>query len=183
MGKPHLPPKVKLVCGILTADKDLARRGRQLLTRVFGPVDTEAGPWSFDTTDYYEAESGTDLQRFFVSFAHLDRPERLAEIKRATNDIEALIAEDCEATGPPRPVNLDPGYITLDKLVLATTKGYSHRIYLGTGIYAEVTLRYEKGRWQPWPWTYPDYAQDTYHAFFTSARDTLHEQLQSEVPA
>jgi hypothetical protein len=45
----------------------------------------------------------------------------------------------------PRPVNLDPGFIEPSKLILASTKNFSHRIYIGNKMYAEVTLMYEKG--------------------------------------
>ena len=91
--------------------------------------------------------------------------------------LEARLADDCLRPPDQRVVNLDPGYIGLSKLVLATTKDHAHRIYIQRGIYAEVTLRYIKGAWSPWPWTYPDYAAETYHPFFMRVRERLVEQL------
>ncbi len=173
--------KVKLICGMISGDPDLLRRTRPMLEQRFGAIDAVSDLWPFDATDYYQAEMGPDLQRQFVSFASLIDPGRIGAIKRETNDLEAEI---CRAAGVPkefRLVNLDPGYIGIGKLVLATTKDYSHRIYLGDGMYAEVTLHWQDGRWQAWPWTYPDYADDRYHDFFTRVRDRLREQI-SELP-
>jgi hypothetical protein len=79
----------------------------------------------------------------------------------------------------PRPVNLDPGLIEASKLVLATTKNYSHRIYIGNKMYAEVTLIYEKGDWRHFEWTYPDYRQKSYQEFFSKVRNRLLEQLKT----
>jgi hypothetical protein len=169
--------KVKLICGMISADVDLMRRSRTLLARQFGDVDDESDVWLFDATDYYEAEMGTDLKRMFVSFARLIDPGQIARIKRETNELEAQICRDCAAPPEFRLVNLDPGYVGIGKLVLATTKDYSHRIYVADGIYAEVTLHWHENRWEAWPWTYPDYASDRYHAFFTRVRNRLREQI------
>lgn len=158
-------------------DHDLMRRARKMLTRAFGETDLTSDVWPFDATDYYEAEMGPDLKRWFVSFNELISPERLAEIKRTTMELEARLADDCLRPRDQRVVNLDPGYIALSKLVLATTKDHAHRIYIQRGIYAEVTLQFTKGTWQAWPWTYPDYAADTYHPFFMQVRQRLVEQL------
>lgn len=176
MGQPREPAHVKLICGILSADDECMRRARRILTERFGPIETEAGPWPFDQTDYYAPEMGANLRRFFVAFTQSIAPHRLPEIKRTTNDIEATVAQRTGKHTGQRPVNLDPGYVALDKLVLATTKNLAHRIYLDRGIYAEVTLRYQKGVWRAWPWTFPDYAAETYHAFLTQVRETLRPQ-------
>lgn len=147
------------------------------MTRAFGETDLTSDVWPFDSTDYYEPEMGPDLKRWFVSFAELISQERLAEIKRLTIDLEARMAEDCLRPKDQRVVNLDPGFVGLSKMVLATTKDHAHRIYLQRGIYAEVTLKFVKGKWEPWPWTYPDYAGQAYHPFFLQVRQRLMEQL------
>lgn len=173
MGKPRTPPPVLLLCGLIGQDMDLLRRARGLLVRRYGPVALESPVWPFDQTDYYREEMGPDLLRWFLVFERPIAPDALAGIKRETNAIEQRIAEDCAALELTRPVNLDPGYIDLGKLVLATTKDRSHRVYLGAGIFAESTLHYVHGEWQPWPWTFPDYRQPTYHEFFSQARQRL----------
>lgn len=176
MGTPRTPPPVKLFVGLLGGDPDLLRRARQLLVRKYGPTDLESELWPFAQTSYYADEMGPDLKRWFLSFEKLVRPESLAEIKRETNAVEREIADACAFPDVPRPVNLDPGYLDLGKLALATTKDRSHRLYIGQGIYAEVTLQFTQGGWQPWPWTYPDYRQSEYHEFFLRVRERLYEQ-------
>ena len=173
MGKPHAPLPVKLFCGLLSADVDLLRRATQLLVRCFGPVDMVSDVWPFDQTNYYEAEMGGGLRRQFVAFERLVSPESLPDIKHQTNALEGQIAEQCLAMGLTRPVNLDPGYVTPSKLVLATTKDSGHRVSIGASMYAEVTLRFVDGGWQIQPWTYPDYRQAAYHAYFSALRQSL----------
>lgn len=175
MLSPRAAKPVKLFVGLLSGDVDLLRRARQLLTRKYGQIDAESDIWPFDQTDYYATEMGPDLQRTFVSIADLIRPDSLAEIKRETVGLEAQIADETLSVVP-RPVNIDPGILDLSKVVLATTKDANHRIYLGSGIYAESTLQYVSGQWQPWPWTYPDYADPRTLAYFTNVRETYRTQ-------
>jgi hypothetical protein len=177
MGTVRPPRRVKLICGMIYGDEDLMRRAQQLLVRAFGAIDAESEVWPFDATDYYEPEMGPDLRRRFVAFAALIDPGRLASIKRETNALEGRLCRDSVVDAAFRVVNLDPGYIGVSKLVLATTKDYSHRVYVSDGIYAEVTLQWKEHRWQSWPWTDPDYADTRYHSFFTRVRERLRDQL------
>jgi len=171
LGDPRPHPPVCLTVGMLSAFPVLFERAAALLADRFGPVSRESEVFDFDFTAYYEPQMGKGIKRRFLAFERLVMPERLAEIKLWTNRLERRLA------GPefpvPRPVNLDPGYLTPSKLVLATTKDRSHRLYLGRGIYAEVTLQYEKGRFAPLPWTYPDYRTEGYAKFFEAVRADL----------
>jgi len=176
MAEPRAPQPVKLFAGLLAGDPDLLRRARQLLARRFGPVDAESDVWPFDQTDYYEVEMGPHLQRWFISFEPLIGADQLVSIKHETNALEQEIAAQCLESEIRRPVNIDPGYVDLTKLVLATTKDRGHRLYLSHGIYAEVTLQYVGGAWQTQPWTYPDYARPEVHAFFVRLRERLRAQ-------
>ncbi|MBL8880003.1 MAG: DUF4416 family protein [Phycisphaerales bacterium] len=177
MGTARRPALVKLFVGLLSGDADLLRRARQKLGRRFGPVDVESEIWPFTQTDYYDHEMGPGLLRQFIAFERLIRGDQLAELKQFSNAIEQEIAEDCLALEIPRPVNLDPGYVELAKLVLASTKNATHRVYLGEGIFGEVTLHFVAGRWQPWPWTYPDFRTDHYQEFFLKLRGVYQTQL------
>ena len=136
----------------------------------------ESDVWPFTQTDYYKEQTGGEIQRQFVSLENLIDPGELADIKHKTNKLEQDLAGRL-ALDLPRPVNLDPGIIEPSKLVLATTKNFSHRIYIGKLMYAEVTLIYEKGSWQALPYTFPDYRLDYYHKFFSKVRAKLLEQL------
>ena len=112
------------------------------------------------------------LKKQFLAAERLIDPALLAAIKRQTNEWEAEYAA-LDRHPEPRPLNLDPGYITAAKLVLASTKDHAHRIYLQDGIYAEVTLAYRHRAWQPLEWTYPDYRRADFQEFFTRCREFL----------
>jgi hypothetical protein len=149
---------------------------RRQLEATYGRIDQETALLPFVATHFYEREMGPALQRVFWSFEALIAADTLAGIKHETNAMERTHAL---AVGHSwrRQVNLDPGYVDLAKLVLATTKDRQHRLYLGRGIYAEVTLRYTGGRFVPWEWTYPDYRTPDYLAFFDAVRRRYRQQL------
>lgn len=139
----------------------------------------ESPAMEFDQTDYYEATMGRGLRKVFFAFARPFDPAGLVDVKLTTNRWE----EDYAATAghaEPRPLNLDPGYLALGKLVLASTKDFAHRIYLDRGIHAEVTLRYKHGRWREHEYTFPDYRRESYHRFFSQCRQYLHGYLHDQ---
>jgi hypothetical protein len=172
MGKITEPRPVKLIVGLFTGNMDLLPSARVALVERFGEIDYESERLPFHHTHYYEAEFGPNLQRQILSFAKLVPPEQLTAVKRLTNELEQSWSVDGQ-----RRVNLDPGYVSLSKLVLATTKDYSHRVYLGQGIYAEVTLHYRRGSFRSWEWTYPDYASERYREIFDHIRSIYVAQL------
>jgi hypothetical protein len=168
------PEPVKLIVGLLARDLELLALAVDRLGEVFGPIDERSQPAPFTYTRYYESELGEHPWRQFVTFVRLVDPGQLASIKTETNRMEQEWAQEGR-----RPVNLDPGYISLSKLVLATTKDYWHRVYLGQGIYAEATLPFRGGAFHPQEWTYPDYRAPEHLAFFLAARERYRGQLQS----
>lgn len=176
MGAIRPVEKVKYFVGLLTAYDDLVEPVRKDLVKRFGPTDRESEPIPFNQTDFYKEEMGTGLKRRFISFAMLRDSEDLAQTKVYTNFLEKDFAEKYASRGIERPVNIDPGYLTLIKVVLATTKNAAHRVYLQKGIYGESTLHYEDGQWKTWPWTYPDYATPAYMNYFLSVRQVYMAQ-------
>ena len=175
MAEAQQPQAVKLICGMLAGSETLLTRAAEALVREFGPAELTSEVMDFDFTDYYDRQMGRPLYRQFIAFQKLIAPDALADAKCRTNAIEKRFA--AKASSPPRPVNLDVGYIEPSKLVLASMKNFSHRIYLSRGVYAEITLQYHKGRWEPLSWTFPDYASGCYDAFLTAARDRLCGEL------
>ncbi|MHC4103863.1 MAG: DUF4416 family protein, partial [Planctomycetota bacterium] len=170
---------VKLIIGILAANHNCLHTAADSLSDKFGKVDFSSEVWPFDQTDYYKEQTGPRILRQFVSIKRLIDLGILAKIKHQTNKLEQKLAKKL-ALPLTRPVNLDPGIIEPSKLVLATTKNYSHRIYIGKKMYAEVTLIFDKGSWRPQAYTYPDYKQQCYFDFFDKVRTRLMEQLKSK---
>ena len=174
VGTARQPQPVKLIASLLTGDLALLTQVREALSQAFGPIDFESELLPFDHTEYYASEFGPDLQRQIVSFERLVDPGELPSIKRQTNDLEWSLSRDER-----RRVNIDPGYVSLGKMVLASTKDHAHRLYLGEGIYGEGTLVYQRGRFRAWPWTYPDYAGDDYCSMFEQIRERYKAQLRA----
>lgn len=182
MGQIKPPAPVKLIVGMLSATEPLFAAAQEQMATLWGPIDVIGTVLDFANTDYYTKEMGPNLLRRFVAFAELIDPGQLAQIKHTSNALEEQLArtEIGVAAEVARPINLDPGYIDPSKLILATTKNYSHRIYIGGSMYAEATLHYHKGKWLGWPYTYPDYAGGTYDEFLNQTRQRLMEQLSSQ---
>jgi len=176
MGKIKSHPPVKLIVGMIASDDSLFIVTEELLIHRFGNVDFHSSIIAFNFTEYYTREMGTDLRRKFVSFERLIHPEKLAEIKLFTNEMERhFLSEGTDL----RQINLNPGYVTAAKLILASTKDHIHRIYLGMGVYAEITLQMRKNSFQPWEWTYPDYRSEEYIKIFNTVRQMYMAQVRS----
>lgn len=173
MGMTFKPLPVKLVVGLIAQDQEILNQSLSFLSRKFGPADLQSPLFSFDQTDYYEKEMGKDLQRGFFSFKRLIDPERLISIKIHTNSLERKFLREGR-----RRVNIDPGYVSLSKLVLATTKSFVHRLLISKGIFEEITLYYKGNSFEPGAWTYPDYRCRETIAFFNDVRSRYYEQLE-----
>lgn len=176
MGKIKGHPPVKLIVGMITSDEKLFDISETMLSDNFGSIDFRSEILPFDYTDYYKLEMGENLKRKFISFEKFICPEKLAEVKILTNELEKNFL--IEGTDK-RLINLDPGYLTAAKLVLASTKDHIHRIYLCKGIYAEITLQMQGKSFRPWQWTYPDYRSEEYIRIFNSIRQIYMKQLKN----
>ena len=179
MWKLKSPDPVKVIVGIMAADQASLVIAKDMLEAKLGKFDLISDIWPFNQTTYYKDQTGEDILRQFVSVEKLICPGRLAKIKHQTNQMEQKLAKQLKSKYP-RPINFDPGIIEPSKLILASTKNFSHRIYIGEKIYAEVTLSFDKGAWRFFPYTYPDYKQQCYFDFFNKMRKKLLEQLKSE---
>jgi uncharacterized protein DUF4416 len=172
MGQIQLPSAVLLIVAASSRHEAALGWGRQRCVEHYGPIVLSSDPFEFTETDYYTATMGADLKKQFFAFEQLIDSAELPGIKRQTNELEAEYV-GLGRHAEPRPLNLDPGYLTPAKLVLASTKDHAHRIYLRDGIFAEVTLVYRGRKWQALDWTYPDYRRDDYQRFFTQCREWL----------
>lgn len=173
--KPFSP--VKLVCGVIYREEAFLEKAACLLVEQFGSVDFRGPAVPFDLTDYYEPELGKGQKRSFLSFADLISPDRLSEIKLRTNALEEDLRRD--AGRGTRAVNLDPGYLTASALFMATAKNFAHRVPLRDGIYAHLELLFTKDGVCFLDWTYPDFRQGSYSAFFLDVRKKYLGQIEA----
>ena len=165
MSEPQTAKPAKLVIGVFASNKEIINDLALELSSQFGPIDLVSSWMDFNYTSYYEPEMGAPLVRRMSAFKRLIKQGELAAVKVATNKIEQAYS-----TGGKREANIDPGYMLPERFVLASGKNFSHRVYIGLGIYADLTLIYQKGSFQKLPWTYPDYADRTMLNFLDQVR-------------
>jgi len=164
--------KVKMIAGILFSDEKFLNKSFELLKSEFGEIDYKSIRFKFDITDYYNSEMGDDIYRIFISFRNLIPPDLLADIKNQTNEIESKLLISGKRT-----INIDSGYLDYDKIVLASGKYNGNKIYLKNGIWADLTLHYQKGVYSPYPWSFPDFKKGEYNTVFLKIREIYKKQM------
>lgn len=172
MGKALKTERVKLISSLIYREEEDLATALTALRTLFGDTENVCFSARFDYTDYYREEFGDLLKRVIVVFKELPLLQGTHTVKISTNELEKKMSVSSRRT-----VNIDPGYITEAKLVLFTTKDYSHRVYIADGIFAECTLFFREGKFHPWPWTYPDYASEPMREFFKNVRDVYTRDL------
>lgn len=172
MGSPSQTAPVLLLVAAFSRHEAALEWARERVAAAWGPLALESPRYDFAETDYYAAAMGAGLKKCFWACERPIDPGTLPALKLAANAWEAEYAA-LGRHAEPRPLNIDPGYLTPAKLVLATTKDFAHRLYLSEGIYAEITLSFRHGAWQAAPWTFPDYRRVDYQEFFTACRRRL----------
>ncbi len=175
MSKPSAPLPVKGFASIIACSNGLIDDTIEIFKRNNRPLDMISDLFPFSHTDYYEKEMGRGLSRRFICFKDLISPDDLVDLKHYAFSVEQRQSRDGR-----RMVNIDPGYLAQEKIVLATFKNFSHRIYIGRGVYADLTLLYRKGRFVPLEWTFPDYREPEVQSFFKKARERYVEQLRAD---
>jgi hypothetical protein len=171
MSEPIIPPRAKLFFGILFSSEAICAEIENILLKKFGDVDYRTRNIPFVHTKYYR-DMGSPQYKVLISFRKLIQREDIVEIKLYTNKLEKRFTENNI-----RNVNIDPGYLTLSNVYLATCKEFFHRVYLRKGVYLENEYRFVAKRYQPWEWTYPDYQKSEYLYFFHEMRRLYSNQL------
>lgn len=179
MGQIIAPGPVLLITAVFSRHDDAFDWVRERATARWGTIALESPRFPFVETDYYASTMGTGLVKQFSAFEQLFEPGELPQAKLESGRWESEYTE-LHLHEEPRPVNIDPGYITPAKLVLASTKDHAHRLYLAGGIFGEVTLYYKDRQWRAREWTFPDYRRDDYKAFFVQCRDYLRARMREE---
>lgn len=177
MSDPVIPPRAKLFIGVLTAREDILLFAEERLFRKYGPIDYRSRKLPFSHTDYYDS-IGKNLFKVFYSFERLIPREDIVTVKLATNRLEKKLTARIGEKGPARRINIDPGYLTLSNVYLASCKEFFHRTYLWRGVYLENEYRYVGRQFQPWDWTYPDYKKMDYLDFFHQVRALYRKQIE-----
>ncbi|MBI4763759.1 MAG: DUF4416 family protein [Deltaproteobacteria bacterium] len=172
MSKPKEPLPAKLGIGIIYQEERAADSAWRTMEKIWGALDVISEVRPFDYTGYYEEEMGRPLVRRWAFFRELVHQDRLTDIKW-----QALEIEKQWTVKERRLLNLDPGLITAERLVLATGKNFSHRIYLGRGIFGDLTLVFSKGTYRPLAWTYPDYKDEQAITMFNKIREKYLRQI------
>ena len=175
MSAPRQPQPVKLIASIITGEPELIEEVCSRLAAQHGRIDYTSRRMAFDYTEYYAEEIGPRLFRHFITFRDLIAPERLPDIKLFTNALEEAFSRP----GGTRRVNIDPGYITLHHLILATCKNFAHRPYLRDGVFADLTLLYKGGSFTALDWTFPDYRSPELIGLLNGLRDAYYRQLKT----
>ena len=170
--------KEKLIIGFIYTNEETFKKALAVMQERFGNVDFSTEEFSFtnEFSGYYDEELGGEAKRRILSFESLIDPSKQAEIKTFTNSVEADFSIDGN-----RKINLDPGFMSHGRLLLATTKKTGFRIPLSDGIYTELTLFYARGEWQKLPWTYRDYQSKRVQDFLTTVRKKYLEQRKTEL--
>jgi hypothetical protein len=180
MSRPWVSTKSLLVVASFSRHLAALSWGQQQLEAAYGSIALVSCDFPFHHTSYYEESMGSDLKKRFLVFEDFFSPDCLPDVKKFTISLETKLIGSA-AYPECRPLNLDPGLLQLGKFLLATTKDQSHRIYLRDSIFAEVTLRYQRSGFTPWPWTYADYREPAVQAFLNDARGLLYRKIQAEV--
>ena len=163
-------------CAVITRHPPARQWAVRQIAAAWGDVQVESGEIPFEAGGYYTPTMGSGLTKTLIAVDGFVDPAGLADWKHQTNQWEQSYADQSAHTEP-RPLNLDPGYVTQAKLVLATTKDRDHRIYLRDGMFAEVTLTYVGKSWQHHRWSYPSYRTEEVAAFADQCRQRLREHL------
>ena len=166
------PPPCKRIAALLGPASRPPEEVYRGLEDAFGPIDFKGEFQPFDTTDYYAAEFGRDLWRGFVSFRGLSEPDSLPGLKLRAAGLEALWSREGR-----RSWNVDVGYMDADKVVLASFKRGPCKLYVGHGVYADLLLKYAKGRFEPMPWAFADFKDGRYSRSLLAIREKLKAEM------
>lgn len=177
MSQPKEPLPAKLIIRFLFRDFNVQAETLKALGEMFGKLDFLSAPSPFPYTTYYDSEMGEGIRRQTAAFLDLVPIESLPEIKLKTNELEKRFSVEEK-----RQVNIDPGILNEERFILATGKNFTHRIYLRSGIYADLTLIYQKGAYRPLPWTYPDYQEPDFLHYLGVLRKKLRFQRDGVLP-
>ncbi len=169
-------PKALVLVGLLYSEDSGAANGwaqaLDELEPILGRPILKGPVFPFNYTDYYEPEMGQSLVRAYVAFECLMSPAHLVCLKHETAALEVSLA-----VAGKRTVNIDPGYIDINKVVLASWKEGLYKVYLGSGVWADPVAHYYEKEFHCEDWTFPDIRSKEHFSFFKEARRLYKKQM------
>lgn len=132
----------------------------EMLEKTWGPIRYKGKLFAFDQTPYYVPEMGENLYRGVLSFEKCIPPETIALEKKSSNALEL----SCASSENPdhRRMNVDIGYMDLDKVVLPSYKRGPFKLYAGDGVWLDMLLTYSKGLFHATAWAFEDFKRNPY---------------------
>lgn len=173
------PKKVKLVIAFFSTFPEILDKIESKLGKKYGRIDYKTCDINFIETDYYNEEMGNNLKTRYISFHKTVPRSSLPSIKTFCCKLEKKYSKIKDGVLK-RMVNIDPGLLSLENFILATGKAYSHRIYLDKGVWADLTLIYQKENYINLPWTYPNYQSKKIKKALLKIREIYHIQLKNK---
>lgn len=167
-------PPVKLIAAVLYQSEKALEKAYGIMAETFSTIDFKGDCLPFVESDYYGPEMGSDLLRGIISFERLVNPGSLASLK-----LQARALEDRLRNAEGRTVNIDIGYLDMFKVVLASFKARSNKIYLSDGVWADWIMYFESGEYQTFLWSFPDFKSGIYDPALKSIRNRYKTQLKA----
>ncbi|MEA2031073.1 MAG: DUF4416 family protein [candidate division Zixibacteria bacterium] len=162
----------QLVVSIIYSSIDALADSLRVLENKFSRVECETTEVPCSAQERYREEMGDNLQRRFFSFEQPVACDSLPEIKATCHKIEQMFSDHVRDFYF-RTVNIDPGILTPDKLIMASYREYNYRIYLGGSVFAQLELIFSQGKFMRLPWTNPDYCHDEAIELFSRVRNSF----------
>lgn len=151
---------VQLIAFVLQKGGEWNASVLEALEKTWGPIRHKGKLFPFDKTNYYEPEMGDGLFRGVLSFEKTIPAETIALEKERSNALEQTLAGNPETFM--RNVNIDIGYMDLDKVVLPSYKRGPFKLYAGNGVWLDMLLTYAKGVFHPTKWAFEDFVRNPY---------------------
>lgn len=168
MSKPKSQDKVILFFAILYNPNFEINTFINKLKIKFGELLFISEKSKFKYTNYYTSEMGEGLNRVFIFFKEKQEKNALIKIKKFSDLLENEFLVNLKRT-----INIDPGFFSKENIILATNKGFTHRVYLDDGVYADLTLYYKGHSYKFLDWTFSEYKSEEIINMFNSLRHNL----------
>ncbi len=168
-----MKPKIyiKLIVGAIYSDIEILNLAKAQILGLNHIINAQSKEFPFNLTKYYNSEMGPNLRRCFLALKGLENIEDAYKWKIQMTEIENNLSHYGK-----RRINLDPGYLDSQKIMLFSKKSGPQKVYIRKGIWGDITLIKQKDGFQYLPWTFPDIREGRYNSFFLKAIKEFKEE-------